>query len=252
VTNNLTETPVEQIREFYEEAFRQLDGKHGILPIEVSFYPYVGLNQTIRVRGGRVFVRIADMCRDMPPDAQRGLAYILVAKLLRKRVPKEADRIYADYVTTTEMRERSNDRKRSHGRKVVTTAKGDVYDLDEIFDNLNFWYFRGGLAKPVLTWSSRKTYRILGHHDSTHNTIVVSKSLDAADVPRFVVEYIVFHEMLHIHHPTVHHNGRRYNHTPAFRRDERRFPHYRDAEDWIERSVRKLKRRAKGQTRLRK
>jgi hypothetical protein len=192
------------------------------------------------------------MCRDMPPDAQRGLAYILVAKLLRKRVPKEADRIYADYVTTTEMRERSNDRKRSHGRKVVTTAKGDVYDLDEIFDNLNFWYFRGGLAKPVLTWSSRKTYRILGHHDSTHNTIVVSKSLDAADVPRFVVEYIVFHEMLHIHHPTVHHNGRRYNHTPAFRRDERRFPHYRDAEDWIERSVRKLKRRAKGQTRLRK
>jgi predicted metal-dependent hydrolase len=128
---------------------------------------------------------------------------------------------------------------------VVSGAKGDFFDLEEIFDNLNFWYFKGQLAKPVLTWSAKKTYRILGHHDATHDTIVVSRSLDSADTPRYVVEYIVFHEMLHIHHPTVHHNGRRYNHTAAFRRDERRFPYYQQAEDWIERSVRKLKRRAK-------
>lgn len=243
--NNLPGTPVEKIREFYEEAFQELDGKHGIPKVDIVFYPYVGLNQTIRVRDGRVFVRIADMCRDMPPDVHRGLAYILVAKLLRKRVPAAADEIYSEYIKTAEMRDRSNDRKRSHGRKVVTSPKGDVYDLDEIFDNLNFWYFRGRLPKPVLTWSARMTYSILAHHDSTHDTIVVSRSLDAADVPRFVVEYIVYHEMLHIHHPTVHHNGRRYNHTPAFRRDERRFPDYQAAEDWIERSVRKLKRRAR-------
>lgn len=243
--NSPTVTSIEEIREFYEEAFQKLDGKHGVPNIHVEYYPYVGLNQTIRVREGRVFVRIADMCRDMPPDAQRALAVILVAKLLRRRVPREADAIYSEYIKTAEMRERSNDRKRSHGRKVVTSPRGDVYDLDEIFDNLNFWYFGGKLTKPVLSWSARKTYRILGHHDATHDTIVVSRSLDSADVPRFVVEYIVYHEMLHIHHPTVHHNGRRYNHTPAFRRDERRFPHYRSAEDWIERSVRKLKRRAK-------
>jgi predicted metal-dependent hydrolase len=101
------------------------------------------------------------------------------------------------------------------------------------------------VPKPTLTWSARKTYRILGHHDATHDTIVVSKSLDSPDVPRYVVEYIVFHEMLHIHHPTVHHNGRRYNHTPAFRRDEEKFAYYEEAEKWIERNVRKLKRNAK-------
>src|SRR5687767_14232652 len=185
------------------------------------------------------------MCRDMPEEPHRALARILVAKLFRKRVPAEADAIYSEYADSAEMRKRSNERKRSHGRKVVTTAKGEVYDLDEIFDNLNFWYFRCRLSKPVLTWSAKKTYRILAHHDATHDTIVVSRSLDSRDVPRFVVEYIVFHEMLHIHHPTVHHNGRRYNHTPAFRRDERRFPQFEAAEEWIERSVRKLKRRAR-------
>lgn len=243
--NNLTGTPIDTIREFYEEAFQKFDPDSRIPKVEIEYYPYVGLNQTIRVRNGRVYVRIADMCRDMPPEPHHALAYILVAKLFRRRVPKKADELYSDYIKTAEMRERSNDRKRSHGRKVVTSSKGEIYDLDELFDNLNFWYFRGKLPKPVLTWSTRKTYRILAHHDSTHDTIVVSRSLDSPDVPRYVIEYIVFHEMLHIYHPTVHHNGRRYNHTAAFRRDEQRFPHYQAAEEWIERSMRKLKRRAR-------
>ena len=243
--NSSSLTPIETIREFYEEAFRRLDTTNDTPIVEVRYYPYVGLNQTIRVRDGRVFVRIADMCRDMPPAVQRALAYILVAKLLRRRVPARSDEIYDDYIKTAEMRQRSNDRKRSHGRKVVTTAKGDIYDLDEIFDSLNFWFFSGQLPRPVLTWSVKKTYRILAHHDATHETIVVSKSLDSRAVPRFIVEYIVYHEMLHIHHPTVHHNGRRYNHTAAFRNDERKFPRYEEAEAWIEQSVGKLKRRAK-------
>jgi len=114
-----------------------------------------------------------------------------------------------------------------------------------MFDSLNFWYFGGRLQKPTLTWSPRKSFHILGHHDSTHDTISVSRSLDSKSVPQFVVEYVLFHEMLHVAHPTVHHNGRRYNHTPAFRRDERRFANYHAAERWIESNVGKLRRAAK-------
>jgi SprT-like family len=245
VINQLVETPIDQIREFYAQAFRRMNKDEPAPPIDVSYYPYVGMNQTIRIRNGRVFVRIAEMCRDMPPEVHRALALILVAKIFRRRVPREADEIYSQYQDSAVMRDRAHSRKLSHGRKIITSSMGNVYDLDEMFDNLNFWYFGGRLEKPVLTWSAKKTYRILAHHDATHATIVVSKSLDSADVPRFVVDYILFHEMLHIHHPTVHHNGRRYNHTPAFRRDERRFPQYQAAEEWIERSVRKLKRRAR-------
>ena len=243
--NSLSQIPLEQIRKYYEEAFQRIDPDRPVPAIDVTYYPYVGLNQTIRVRGGRVLVRISDMCRDMPAAPHRALAYILVAKLFRRRVPAAADRLYSEYIQSEQMRDRSNDRKKSHGRKIVTTHKGDYYDLDEIFDSLNFWFFGNKLPKPVLTWSVKKTWRTLAHHDATHETIVVSKSLDSRSVPRFIVEYIVYHEMLHIHHPTVHHNGRRYNHTPAFRNDEKKFPRYEEAEEWIEQSVRKLKRRAR-------
>ena len=245
MTNTESHIPLDQIRKYYEEAFQRIDPDRAVPAIDVTYYPYVGLNQTIRVRSGRVLVRISDMCRDMPAAPHRALAYILVAKLFRRRVPVAADRLYSEYIQSEAMRDRSTDRKKSHGRKIVTTPKGDHYDLDEIFDSLNFWFFGGKLPKPVLTWSVKKTWRTLAHHDATHETIVVSKSLDSRSVPRFIVEYIVYHEMLHIHHPTVHHNGRRYNHTPAFRNDEKKFPRYDEAEEWIEQSVGKLKRRAR-------
>lgn len=239
------ETSPETIATYYEQAFETYDRARKPPVIEVSFYPYVGINHTIRVRDGRVFVRIAEICRDLPASAQRALALILVAKLYRRRAPAAARDIYSAAVSTEEYRVRAVANKRKHGRKVVTSAKGEAYDLEAIFDSLNAAYFGGSIEKPTLTWSVRKTYRILGHHDSTHKTIVVSRSLDSVTVPKFVVEYIVFHEMLHVHHPAKVINGRRYHHTAAFRRNERKFRYYEEAESWIERNVRKLKRDAR-------
>lgn len=236
---------LEKLAGFYREAFQTYDRERKPPEVDVRFYPYIGINHTIRIRNGQVFVRIAEVCRQMPDDGQRALAYILVAKLYRRRVPKRARDVYSSYATDADIREQAAENKRVRGRKVVTTDKGEFFDLSAIFDHLNAQYFNRSLPKPVLTWSARKTYRILGHHDATHETIVVSRSLDSKDTPKFVVEYIVFHEMLHIHHPTVHHNGRRYNHTAAFRADEEKFEHFDAAERWIEQNVRRLKRNAK-------
>ncbi len=234
-----------EFRGFFEEAFAHYDPSRRLPPISVRFYPYVGINHTIRVRDGMIYVRIAEICHDMPPQVQRSLAYILVSKLYRRRVPKRAREVYGEYIKAETIRERSTASKRDRGRKVVTGSSGEIYDLNEIFDDLNTKYFGGSLAKPTLTWSARKTFRILGHHDATHETIVISRSLDSAETPRYVIEYVLYHEMLHIHHPTVHHNGRRYNHTAEFRRDEERYRYFREAERWIEQNVRRLKRIAR-------
>ena len=236
---------LEQIKTFYAEAFQIFDKTRDLPEIEVKFYPYIGINHTIRVRDGKIFVRIAEICREMPINAQKALAFILVAKLLRKKVPPSARSVYSNFVKTQEIREKATENKKTRGRKIIGSAQGNVYDLDAIFEDLNRVYFKGNLPKPVLTWSARKTFRILGHHDSAHETIVISLSLDEKNIPRYVVEFVVFHEMLHIFHPTIHQNGRRYNHTPQFRNNERKFTHFTQAENWIERNARNLKRQAK-------
>ena len=245
MTSSGDDAALVNIGKIYSEAFERLDPYRAPPQVSVRFYPYVGINHTIRVRQGHVYVRIAEICHDMPMDAHRGLAEILVRKLLRKRASKRTAEPYESYIRSIEVRERADDSRKARGRKVITGTQGELYDLDEIFDSLNFWYFGGRVEKPALTWSPRKSYHILGHHDSTHNTISISRSLDSKFVPRFVVEYVLFHEMLHLVHPTVHQNGRRYHHTAVFRRDERRFAHFHQAERWIGENVGKLRRAAK-------
>lgn len=236
---------IDQITALYKEAFGWYDPKRAVPPIHVTFYPYIGINHTIRIRDSEIYVRIGQICVEMPLVCHKGLAYILVGKLLRKKIPAGAREVYSAYIKSDAIRLKAADSKRSRGRKVVTSSKGTVYDLDEIFTDLNTKYFSDSISKPVLTWSAKKTFRILGHHDATHDHITISRSLDSHDTPRYVVEYVVFHEMLHIHHPTKHVNGRRYNHTPAFKRDEQKFAYYAEAEKWIERNVRRLKKEAK-------
>lgn len=236
---------IEQIKKIYENVLFSVDPERKGAGLEIEFYPYVGISNRIRLRDGRLFVRISDALSDAPVEFHAALAQILIRKLYRRRVPAREMQVYRDYLKQVQVHEKTVEMRRRRGRKVITTAKGEAYDLDEIFLFLNQIYFQNSLDKPTLTWSQKKTFRILGHHDSTHRTIAVSRSLDDRRVPRFVVEYVVYHEMLHIKHPTVHHNGRRYNHTPAFRRDEENFAYFEEAESWIEQNVRNLKRRAR-------
>ena len=238
---------INAIRRFYEQAFQIYDQKNPSPPIEVIFYPYVGINQTIRLRGGRIFVRLSEICRDAPLEVQKSLAFILVAKMLRQRVAPNAEAIYRNFVKTQEIQDRAMESKRARGRKIITTTKGDVYDLDEIFRRVNENYFQNKIAANDLSWSAAKTFRRLGHHDSAHNAIIISKSLDSRKVPEYVVEFVVFHEMLHIFHPTGRENGRNIYHSPAFRRDEKKFAQYEKAEQWIAQNARRLKRQVKAE-----
>ncbi len=241
MTNNFLPDNTSLIKSFYEEAFRFFDDKRELPEINVEYYPYVGINQTIRVRQGKILVRLAELCRDAPLNFQRALAFILTAKLLRKSVPAKASEVYRNYIKSQPLQIKARENKRANGRKVISSAAGEIYDLEEIFTRINSIYFSDAIPKPTLTWSARQTYRILGHHDATHETIVISKSLDNGKVPIYVVEFVVFHEMLHIFHPTIHRDGRRYNHTPQFRRNEKKFVYFEKAEKWIEDNARRLK-----------
>lgn len=115
----------------------------------------------------------------------------------------------------------------------VQTA-GRHYDLQEIHQSLN-QRFMDNRSKAVITWGrqpSRKRVRSvrLGWFDPMRNTIGISRRLDRSDIPRYMIEFVVFHEMLHeVLGIGERDDGRRDIHGNEFRRLEKAFPQYERA-----------------------
>ncbi len=216
------------------DAFRHLAGNRPAPEVDARYYPYAGLKHTIRLRSGRIYVRVSDIFKTAPVNVHRALAFILVAKLLRRRPPEAHEKVYRDYAFTSDVLRATDIARSRHGREIISSAQGRFYDLDKMFARLNRRHFDNQLPVPTLTWSQRRTRTLLGHHEGVHGTIVISKTLDARDVPEWFVEYILYHEMLHIKHPARLINGRRYYHTKAFRAEEQRFPFYEEAQEWLD------------------
>jgi hypothetical protein len=113
------------------------------------------------------------------------------------------------------------------------TAQGNTYNLDHLFSTINHQYFAGTMSKPRLMWSSILSHRKLAHYERTRDRIVISKILDHERIPQYLVEFILYHELLHKHHGIQWLNGKCMVHTPEFKRSERKFSQFQEAEDFL-------------------
>jgi hypothetical protein len=130
-------------------------------------------------------------------------------------------------------------------RRAALRSEGIAYDLREIVDDLNLRYFGSRLSVGV-TWGRssggaahhcrrRRTSSLqLGSYSYEDRLIRLHGVLDQPGVPRYVIEAVIFHELLHADMPPVVKNGRRCFHTPEFRRRERQYRHLDKAERWIQ------------------
>lgn len=201
--------------------------------IQVEFCPFANANSFIRLEGGGIHVRITDVLERAPSPILEALAFILLSKLYRRPVPKTYSDRYRHYLKRKEMRRTLQLLRQSRGWKLASAPQGTIYDLEQIFDELNFAFFFGLMARPVLGWSLRPSRRTLGHYDPSLNAIVISKLLDSEKVPRLALEYVMFHEMLHLRYPVDHRGSRRCVHTPEFKEAERQFPRYTEAKSLL-------------------
>ena len=201
--------------------------------IRVEFYSFANVNNTIRMREGRLLVRLSDLLEGAPEGVLEAIAHILLAKIYRKPIePVHATR-YRRYVSSHDITAKAHLVRQIRGRKRIASARGHVYHLEEIFDELNQRFFYGLLARPQMTWSQVRSRQSLGHYDPAHNAIVVSRIFDHPHVPRCAVEYIVYHEMLHLKHPVKLRGSRRCVHGKEFLEDEKLFPQLEQAKMFL-------------------
>jgi hypothetical protein len=225
------ETP----EEIYTRVFRELKPRTALPELRVEFCRFANADSFIRLEDGRLHVRISDLLAGAPAPVTEALAYILLGKLYRKAVARRYAHRYRLYLNRRDVRRQMHLVRQIRGRKFISGPQGQCRNLEAIFERLNGQFFDGLLGQPQLGWSRQASRGLLGHFDPSHNAIIISRIFDQEKVPELALEYVLFHEMLHLRFPVDHNGVRRRVHTREFRQAEQRFPRLQEAKELLKR-----------------
>ncbi len=228
-----TIAPAETPEAIFKRVFRTLRPRTPMPDVEIQWRRYAGANSSVRLERGKLLLRISDLLAASPPAVMEALGFILLGKLYRKPASKAHVRRYNLYLNRRDVRRDMHLARQIRGRKFISGPQGEVYDLKEIFASLNQLYFDGMMAMPELGWSRTRSKRLLGHFDPCHNAIIISRIFDRINVPKVALEFVMYHEMLHLRFPTEYRGARRCIHTPEFKKSEKEFADWKEATELL-------------------
>jgi len=180
-----------------------------------------GYNGNIRMSRTHITANIGKQWKDVSPEIQKGLLHELLLKLYKdKRHTINMD-LYHHFI-----RQLPNIAPRTHSDPV----------LEASFARINDQFFAGMMATPNLRWS--RGTNLLGTYEYATDTVTISKIL--LENPT-LLDYVMYHELLHKKHQFTSKAGRTTHHSRAFREDERKFPNAAALEKELERLIRRRK-----------
>jgi hypothetical protein len=154
--------------------------------------------------------------------------------MYRRRIPAELRELYREFALAHSTRLQITQVRQKRGRRIEHSPRGTAHDLAPMFGTLNAEYFDGKLSRPTLAWSKRPWRSQFGCFDPSLKQIVMNRRLDRPDVPSYAVEFILYHEMLHVKHPLRAAACGLQAHSPEFRAEEKLFADYARARKFLE------------------
>lgn len=187
-----------------------------------------------RGANGAMVIRLHHMFR----TADNGVVGALFGYLKHRN--RESSEVLSEFIRLNNNLIRRNPRR----LKPAIETSGRFHDLAKYYMSLNERYF-GGKLDAAITWGNRARHRgynhiRLGSYSFENALIRVHPALDRKWVPRYYVESIIYHEMLHADFGVRSKNGRSQYHTDEFRLREGAFAYCRRAREWEKKHVRRL------------
>jgi len=121
----------------------------------------------------------------------------------------------------------------------VLAPRGDHFDLRRLLARVDRAYFGADrpFALPDVGWAPLDAHNAWAVYVLKDDRILIEKSLDTADTPPFVIEYLLMHEMLHLVHPPDDLDAEPEWHNEPFEASIARFERGEEAEKWLDRRL---------------
>lgn len=207
-----------------EEAFAKLyPEKKNSYAMKVKYSAkFKAYNGNVRRYGSLVTFGLSRKLREVSKDIQIGLIQELMLKLFKEPRQTMETGLYNAFIQNVHM-------------SIPKHLNDEV--LEKSFNHLNETFFLGMLERPNFVWGSR-TFRKLGCYEYGTDTITISSVFKNADTR--LLDYVMYHEMLHKKLKFSSKNGRSHHHTLHFRQMENAFPNSKELEAEISRLVRAM------------
>src|SRR5579863_1156040 len=92
-----------EIIQLFEETYRELRPQCDVPELQIEFFGFANINNTIRLREGRLLVRLSDLLEGAPEYVLRAIAHILLAKMYRKPIDRDHAARYRKYLASHEI-----------------------------------------------------------------------------------------------------------------------------------------------------
>jgi hypothetical protein len=217
-----------------------LDNKHRL---EILIKEDVGSYFTIAEAKGLFRVSVSDIFLWAPDDVMGCLARYIVARCYKAPYrPELWERVKA-YLSEKDVVDKGQKAFLKKRSRVLPTSKGRHHDLTEAFKRVKAEYFSGpdcaelgleGPDRPAVVWSKQRSHCRFGYWMEGYNVIVINRILDSPQVPERVIDYVLYHEVLHKKHGAINLAGVRESHHQVFNLDERRFEGHKEAEAYLQ------------------
>lgn len=219
-----------------KSAFEGFIQRHFSVPVSVHVTDNrISMISVQEKRSGIMVLRIHWMFLQASRKVLDALIYFIKGP---RKVHKE---IIRDYINSFPVENRNK-----KVRKLVLRPKGAVFNVKELFDEVNHEYFFG-LITSQITFGRRmqKRRRVrflqLGYYSGNEDVIIINARLDKKTVPRIFIKFIVYHEMLHAEDKAQ--KGERKKgriHTRLFKKREEAFKEYEQVKKIFSAVVQKL------------
>ncbi|MBW2996368.1 hypothetical protein KY332_03650 [Candidatus Woesearchaeota archaeon] len=169
-------------------------------------------------------IKLSKHWQKISEDIQIGLIQSMLVKIFKHKKKTFNMDLYTNFV--------------KHVHIAVPKTKSDPL-LEASFNRVNEKYFYSLIEQPNLKWG-HSSVRKLGSYDFHSDEITVSSIFK--NQPLEILDYVMYHEMLHKKHK-FHSTktGRSYHHTKKFKQDEKAFENSR----YIEKELAKICRKAR-------
>jgi len=180
-------------------------------------------NANIRKSHGLIEVRMSHLWKDIGKEVRMGLVQLLLMKLFKGKKETLYTDLYHGFIKNL--------------ATFTPKTKSDPL-LEKSFTRVNTDYFDGLMELPNLQWGTHSV-RQIGLYNYHNDTITMSKILEDHSE---ILDYVMYHELLHKKEKFTHKNGRSLHHSKKFRDLEKRFKNAEVLEKELEQVIRKKRR----------